>query len=268
MSLRPASPNHRQGLSLTELLVSSAVMGIICLSFGTLAVSVQMANEYAVEKNLVGQHSRAILQRIERHIRTAHANEAFPGVHVISYTDSGYEFPQSIAIWTPTDHASASAYPTIGELTLIVSDPDAPNRLLEVSMESTTAAPSLNSTSSWQSLITSLLSSNTAEIIEISDLVRVGKISDSDSQYYSTLRFDVRVSPSDDELTDARAETTEWESLAWSNSIYSSTTGLRQSWVAFEFQLVATDSMEDHGNLRDAAVPYFGSSALYFQVTK
>jgi len=265
---QPADLRHRQGLSLTELLVSSAVMGIICLSFGTLAMSVQMANEYAHEKNMVGQHSHAILQRIERTIRTAHANEAFPGIHVISYTKNGYDFPQSIAIWTPADRTTAGDYPTLGELTFFISDPDAPNRLLEVTASTSVAAPDLTDTAEWQEVVDRMLDSDSTEIAEISDLVRVGKVNNTDSEYYSTLRFEPRYSPTDAELADARAETTDWEALSWSNSVYSASTGLRQTWVSFEFQLVSTDSMENHADMQESAVPFFGSSALYYQVTK
>lgn len=250
---------------MAEMLVASAVMGIICLSFGSLAMSVEMANEYSQEKNLIGQHARVILQRVQRTMQQAYATEGFPGNRPISYYASSYDFPQAVAIWSPTTTA-ASDYPQIGELVLFAIDPDSPNRLLEIRCSSiTTAAPDWADESSWQSLITQLIKRTDSEVVEISDLVRAGQIG---TDYRSTLRFETRIVPNDTEIAAARAGTSSWESLPWATSIYSSKSGLRQVWCHFEFQLVPSSDYTEHGDLQEQAVPFFGSSAIYYQVTK
>ncbi|QDU75073.1 hypothetical protein Pan97_20940 [Bremerella volcania] len=257
--------NPKRGLSLAELLVASAVMGIICLSFGTLAMSVQMANEYSQEKNLVGQHARVILQRVERTMQGAHATDSFPGILPITYYYSSYDFPQAIAVWDP-DGSPMANYPQVDELVIFAVDPDNPNRFLEIRNESdTSTAPGLTDETAWRTLIANLIDSSDSEIVEISDLIRAGK---AGANYYSTLRFQTRVVPSDAEIAAARAGSVDWEDLNWATSIYSSKAGVRQVWCHFEWQLVPSSNIDEHGRLQEQAVPFFGSSAIYYQVTK
>lgn len=255
----------KRGLSLAELLVASAVMGIICLSFGTLAMSVQMANEYSQEKNLVGQHARVILQRVERTMQGAHATESFPGILPIAYYYSTYDFPQAIAVWAPAGTPMAS-YPQVNELVIFAVDPDNPNRFLEVRNENdTSSAPGLTDESAWRTLVANLITNSDSNVVEISDLVRAGK---AGSNYYSTLRFQTRVVPTDADIASARAGSTDWEDLNWATSIYSSKAGIRQVWCHFEWQLVPSSNIDEHSRLGEQAVPFFGSSAIYYQVTK
>ncbi|MBA2114969.1 hypothetical protein [Bremerella alba] len=257
--------NSKRGLSLAELLVASAVMGIICLSFGTLAMSVQMANEYSQEKNLIGQHARVILQRVERTMQVAHATEAFPGILPITYYYSSYDFPQAIAVWEP-DGTPLATYPRVDELVVFAVDPDNANRFLEIRNASDTrTAPGLSDEASWRTLVADLIDSSDSDIIEISELVRAGK---AGSNYYSTLRFQTRVVPSDADIAAARAGSVDWEDLNWATSIYSSKAGIRQVWCHFEWQLVPSTSIDEHSGLREQSVPFFGSSAIYYQVTK
>jgi len=257
--------NSKRGLSLAELLVASAVMGIICLSFGTLAMSVQMANEYSQEKNLMGQHARVILQRVQRAMQESHATESFPGILPISYYYASYDFPQAIAVWDPTGVALGS-YPRVDELVIFAADPDQPNQLLEIRNPSDTrAAPGLTDESAWRTLVADLIDSSSSEIVEISDLIRAGK---AGSNEYSTLRFETRMVPSDAEIAAARAGTVDWEDLNWATSIYSSQAGIRQVWCHFQWQLVPSSEISEHGRLQEQAVPFFGSSAIYYQVTK
>lgn len=257
--------NPKRGLSLAELLVASAVMGIICVSFGTLAMSVQMANEYSQEKNLVGQHARVILQRIERTLQSAHATESFPGMVPITYYYSNFDFPQAIAVWDPAGEA-LTAYPRIDELVVFAIDPTNPNQLLEIRNQlDTRNAPALTDEAGWRTLVTDLIQSPESEIVEISDLVRAGQ---AGSNYYSTLRFQTRIVPSDAEIAAARGGSANWKDLNWATSIYSSKAGIRQVWCHFEWQLVPSSDIGQHSGLREQAVPFFGSSAIYYQVTQ
>lgn len=256
------------GLTLVELLVSTAVMGIICLGFGSLALSVQMANQHTIEKNQIGQHARVILQRVERALSTAHATEAFPGVHVIEYHSGGYTFPQAVAIWSPRGTPQGD-YPQVGELVLFASDPQSPNRLLEIRSDTDTRpAPARDSNSSWQTLVTELIASSRTEVVEVSNLVRAGSAGGSTATYNSTLSFQVRVLPTDEQLAAARADSIAWNQLRWANSIHGSQTGLRQVWCAFQFQLVASKDIQQHAAMGPQAVPFFGSSAIYYQVSR
>lgn len=257
--------HSKRGLSLAELLVASAVMGIICLSFGTLAMSVQMANEYSQEKNLIGQHARIILQRIERTVQGAHATESFPGIVPITYYYSNYDFPQAIAVWDP-EGTPMGSYPQVNELVIFAVDPDDPSQLLEIRSESdSSTAPGLTDETDWRTLVDTLIDSSDSDIVEISDMVRAGK---AGANYYSTLRFTTRVVPTNADIAAARAGSIDWEDLNWATSIYSSKAGVRQVWCHFEWQLVPSSNVDQHSRLREQSVPFFGSSAIYYQVTK
>src|SRR5690606_30619336 len=141
--------------------------------------------------------------------------------------------------------------------------------LLEIRYESDTrTAPALTAESSWRTLVQELIDSNQAKVVEISNLVRAGKANPADSSYQSTLRFQTRLLPSDAELALGRNVAGAWPSLRWANSIHGSSTGLRQSWCHFEFQLVPSSELARHGSLQSQAVPFFGSSAIYYQVTR
>ncbi|PQO34224.1 hypothetical protein DTL21_11870 [Bremerella cremea] len=256
---------RKTGLTLAELLVASAVMGILCVGFGTLAVSVQMANAYAQEKNQIGQHARVVLLRIEQAIHQAHATEAFPGLTTIDYFSGTYDFPQAIAIWTPSIEPT-NTYPLVNQLTIFACDPDSPNRLLEITNDSdASAAPALASSSAWRTLVRTLIADPNSDVVEITDLMRAGKLG---ANYYGTLRFQTRITPTDDAIVDARSGNVDWESLNWATSIYSSQSGLRQVWCRFEFQLVPDSNVELHDTLQDRADPFFGSSAIYYQITE
>lgn len=256
---------RKDGLTLAELLVASAVMGIICLGFGTLAMSVQMANAYAQEKNQIGQHARVILLHIERKVQDAYATESFPGCVPISYVDGSYDFPQALAVWTPVAEP-ANDYPTVDQLTLFACDPSAPNRLVQITnSHDASVAPALNNPSAWRTLVTNLIAASDSDVAEISDQLRAGMIG---SRYYSTLRFQTRITPDATEIANARNGTVAWEELNWPTSIYSSDSGLRQVWCHFEFQLVPSTNVALHGSLGDQSVPFFGSSALYYQVSR
>jgi len=267
---RPTSSKRRQtGLSLAELLVATMIMGLISASFGALAMSIQMANEHATSKNRMGQSARIILGRVERTIGSAHANESFPGVRVVTYSKSTYDFPQVLAVWVPPASGPAGSYPQVDELVFFAANPDSPNRLLEIHpVNDSSAAPAFDSDNLWRTLLTQVLEDNETEVIPLFDQLRVGKVSSSDSDTFSTLRFDVRVRPNDDQLASARAGDTNWTDLPWTNSINGNSTGLRQVWVSFSYQIVPSDDVDEHDAMQDQSVPFFGSSAIYYQVSK
>ena len=252
------------------MMVSIAIMGIMAAALSTLGATVQMANQYATEQGVSTQHARVLIERIQRNIAKAHANETFPGVVVIPYTSGGKSFPQALVIWEPeSEAASPDGSPTLGELIIYASDPASPNRLLEITFrESTAAVPGASAYGDWRIYIQGLIDSEKSRVTEITNLIRVGKNLDSDRTEYSTLRFDIRHSPSDSEFTDYDSANLRWDELSWALGISGSNSGLRQTWCRFEFQIMPTSDTSQHRELSAQAVPYFGSAAIYYQVDK
>jgi hypothetical protein len=82
------------------------------------------------------------------------------------------------------------------------------------------------------------------------------------------LRFAQRVLPSADDWTaylNASDEAGMWAALPWAQSIYGTRTGLRQSWVRFELQLLPGEVVA-HDAAALPAAPFFGSAALYYEM--
>ena len=80
---------QRRGLTLVELMMVTAVMAILATTLAALATTVQVANQQQMGRGLAIQHGRVAIERIERAIQGATANEQFPGFIVISETIDG-----------------------------------------------------------------------------------------------------------------------------------------------------------------------------------
>ena len=252
-------------------MVAIAIMGIMAAALSTLGATVQMANQYATEQGISTQHARVLIERVQRNLSRAHANESFPGFVAIPYTKGGVTYPQALVIWEPTDEASdPDGSPILGELVIYACDPDSPNRLLEITYrDSSATVPEATESSDWRTLIQNLIDSENTTVTELTDLLRAAKPNyGTNTSYYSTLRFETRYTPSDQELSDYASSSANWEDLSWALGISGSNSGLRQSWCRFEFQVMPTSDTSKYSELSDQAIPYFGSAAIYYQVDK
>lgn len=255
-------------MTLAEMLVATAIMGMMAAALSTIALAVQMAHEYAAEQGVMAQHARVIIDRIQRSFSTATASESFPGAQVVTYYDSTYPFPQAIAIWSPTATAAdPDGLPQVGEIKFFAADPDAPNRLLEFQATGDTrTAPTSNA--AWQTLIDELIADENVEKVELTDQLAAPKLVSGAVKSYSTLRFEMRVRPDAAEMADMRGGTKTWETLRWPQRAYGLTSGTRQSWLAFQFQIAPDATAAQESSVDPEAAPFFGSAAIFYLLEK
>jgi len=252
---------------LAELLMTVVIMSILALSLGLLASAVQQNCEHTFGSSAALQHARVALGRIEHHISTASASADFPGFAVFSEVESGDNFPETLVVWHPDGApADAGGLPRFSELVIYAPNPAAPNELLEITVPGdnrTTPHPS--QTATWDTELDAIKAGNTAEKVVLLDMLHVAAVT-SGSAEHGCVRFIQRLLPSADDWDDYQSSTTAWESLPWVQDIYGSQTGLRQSWCRIELQLEANEPGTSLGS--GNVVPFFGSAALYYQLTK
>jgi hypothetical protein len=154
------------------------------------------------------------------------------------------------------------------ELTIFTFNPSAPNVLLEVTLPNDgRSAPALSSSSSWATEVSNALSSNSAVKVQLSDLLRTGDAGSTGTQMRGVIRFETRLKPSAAEWTSYKAGTTNWANLSWAQSIYGSSTGLRQAWCSYELQFVPRGKTRSGTDSAALALPAFGSTAIYHTLT-
>src|SRR4051812_23046281 len=102
---RPHRRKLRAGMSLAELTLSMAIMTMVAATVGTMGLAVQSATTYARGQSNAVQHGRVVLDRLDNTFRGATVSESFPGFTVVSWVDSGNNFPDTLVIWKPTGTA-------------------------------------------------------------------------------------------------------------------------------------------------------------------
>jgi hypothetical protein len=248
-------------------------MSIVALAMAALATAVRSTRSYAEGQGTAAQHARVVLARIRNTVEEAAASADFPGMAVLSSQVGSFSFPDTLVVWKPTGNPVNPAGPPLyNELVIYCPDPAAPNRLLEITAPTDTrTTPALTDTAAWQSNINAIKTSNAAVKTILTDMLRVadagsGTSGTGSSQLRAALRFSVVIRPSQADWTNYKNGTTAWSALNWVQGINGSQAGLRQAWCRTELQLVSTPTTTATANTE--AMPFFGSAALYYELTK
>jgi prepilin-type N-terminal cleavage/methylation domain-containing protein len=261
------SPTLRTGLTLIELLISVAIIAALAAALGALASAVQQGSEYSNGYGLTTQHARVALDRIHSQAAEAQTSPLFPGMLVVDTTVSGWRFPDTLVLWLPTGvPVDPEGLPRINELTVILPNPASSNELLELRNPTlTTAVPVTSDTAAWQSLVATLLASNTSETVLLTDLVRGASASNIPRR--ACVRFEIEMNPSEAEWTSFQAGGLPWAEIAFAQDIRGTQTGLRQVWLRSEIQLTPPAASANPSQTLSAA-PYFGSTGLMYELSK
>jgi prepilin-type N-terminal cleavage/methylation domain-containing protein len=257
----------RRGLTLTELMISIAVMGMIAVALGAFAMAVEQANEYTKGHGQATQNARVVLQRIRHHIESANATADYPGFVVFNDKVSGFEFPSVLVIWHPDgEPANPDGPPLYSELVIYCPSPIEPHKLLEVTFpNNNNATPPFASISSWKSRLAFLRAYATARRVELLTSLRTETVA-ANGRKLGCVRFQRRLLPSIEDWADYQDGTTNWEDLPWALGIYGSNSGLRQAWCQIELQLTSEEDAENSDG--GTPVPFFGSAALNYELRK
>jgi hypothetical protein len=275
-SSRDARPTRRRaGLTLTELLVATTIMIMIAGAMGTLTMTVHSTNNHCRGQALAAQHGRVALQRIEQAIAKSFANERFPGFIVLPERAGSFDLPDTLVVWIPVPPPAESqrhaAIPMIADLKIFAPDPTGPHRLLEITApQESGAAPALNQTSEWKTLVDRLKTSGTTQRVVLTDRLRSVPLSGSiDSEaspadLRGALRFRVLMKPDAAEWAEYRNNNRAWDALNWPLNSYRSTSGTRRVVCQTELQIVPGDM----DAAPSTAVPLFGSVSISYELTK
>lgn len=255
---------NRCGLTLVELLMTIAVIGLIGVALAAFATAVEQGSRYTDGHGAATQSARVALQRIRHHVETATATADFPGFAVFGQTVGSWEFPDALVVWHPdAAPANADGPPLFSELVIFCPSPVAPNELLEITIPSyQVATPPLSSTASWLTALDTIKTSNAARRVTLLENLRTARASDY-LRPRGCVRFAQRVLPSAADWNGYLAGSTNWDDLPWAIGIHGSQTGMRQAWCRIELQLDADPSPSG-----ESPVPYFGSAALNYQLRK
>ena len=259
----------RKALTIIELSLSMAVLSMVAAAVAALATGVRQGSEFARNSAMVTQHARVTADRISRCIESAWATETDPGAVVVHETLGGEAVPIALVVWRPTSGkpVNENGPPLVRELAIFTPDTADPRRLLEVRAPSNSSTVSLESldSASGRALISSILSSASSQKILLTELLRTTAVSGSSARR-GVVWFVRRVLPSSADLVAARTGSKNWVDLPWPQGIYTSTTGVRQTWIRFELQLTPPGTTT--ANMASQAVPFFGSGAIYYEVRR
>jgi len=261
----------RRGLTLVELMIASGLLGMLSLSLAALAHTVETGNRHGYAKTTALQHGRVAIARLERAIRAAHATTEFPGFWVLDDVRGAYRFPEVLVVWRPAaPPPDPSARPKVSELVLFAPDPEAPNRLLEITSPSDQrTAPDLADRAAWDSLISEMRDDSSARQVTLTEHLRTAIVGINGlNETRAAVWFYVRHLPSAADLGRHAAGEIAWSDLPWVRDIATNDTGLRQSWCAIELHMQppASQSRSDASGLN--VLPMFGSAAVEYSVRK
>jgi type II secretory pathway pseudopilin PulG len=266
----------QHAVTMLELLLAITIMTMLAAALGGMASGVYRTNEYSEGYGLATQHARVALERIRRAVSEASANELFPGAIVLSDTVGGYDFPDTLVVWNPTsDPLDENAGPRMNEIIVFCTNPSAPNELWEITQPTSTATvPTATDIAGWKTAVSGLKNSSTANKVVVTDLLRIAEVSEvaanTTGRRRGCLRFERRVLPSEADWTAYLAASNEaatWTALPWAQTIYGTKTGLRQTWVRIEMQLMPGVVVAHDVDAMPAA-PFFGSAALYYEMDR
>jgi prepilin-type N-terminal cleavage/methylation domain-containing protein len=272
LHLKTSGIASRRGLTLAELLIAMAVMGLVAAGMASLALTVGSASDVSHSQWLVTQHARVTIQRIERTVAGAYATSQFPGFIVVSQTRGTSSFPDALVVWKPEgDPANPDGLPLFSELVIFTPDHDDPTQLLEIQLPlDTRTVPSVDDASTWRVEIDDAKSDLTGiDVVRLTNMLRAETLPEySSSSPIGAIRFEVVVRPSMDEWDNYVAGSTTWENLPWAQDIHGSSTGLRHAWCRFELQLQDHEASATGGASPDTVYPFFGSAAIFTELKK
>ncbi len=241
--------SKRRALSLVEFAVASAIMGLIAVAVGTVAMAVQRLSSASNGVVETVQHARAVQEYFTRAVTRAHASLEFPGVVVWSEPIGGNVFPETLIVWAPeTVAVHPEGLPLFSELLVFCAHPNRRNELIVIAnRQDTRVVPALEDVAGWQAEIQAFKTDNANQAIVLTSLLRVvqwegsGGLT-SEERRRPAIRFLVEQRPSRFEFSDLEAGTLQWGDLSWPLGIYNSQTGTVRIRCNIEFQLTVPRS--------------------------
>jgi len=266
---RHTNRTARRGLSFLELLVAVTILVMLAGTLAALGEAVQQGFEYCEGYGEATQHARVVLERIERTVAEATANERFPGFLVVSDQVGAWELPEVLVVWHPDGPpADPEGLPRFNELVIYCPDWYLPNQLVEITVPGDTrTVPDPSDLASWRSELAAIRKARNRRAVVLTSLLRTAVIPEAGNESMrGAVRFVGRLRPSETEWEEYQAGVRDWEDLSWVQWLYGPQTGLRQAWVRIEIQLMPGQTWVANDPARYQPLPFFGSAAVYYQL--
>jgi hypothetical protein len=265
---------HRRGLTLLELLISTAMMLMLAGVLGGLAAAVQTSSDYSQGHGSATQQARVALERITRNVRQATAVGTHPGLAVVARQVNGWRFPETLIVWRPAGlPVNASGPPLVRELVFYCTDPEHPEQLLEVTAPQDQRALPLDAPleqSPWREMIEAIKTDSGSRRVVLTNLLRTASAASNSnarpSDLLGAVRFEREMRPSAAEWSQYRAGTRTWDQLSWAQGIGGRQTGLRQAWLRIELQLDPVPTAADEA--KRPSLTFLGSAALFYELER
>jgi hypothetical protein len=252
------------------MLLVSIILAMVAAGLAALATAVQVSSEHHRSLGRALQHGRVAIERIQRTLNEATANEFFPGFFVVRNGSDRGEFPDAFVVWHPEGPPSNPAgMPLMRELVVYTPGVTQPNELLELTTPSDDRqAPPTSDLASWKREVDGMTASRTTRRVVLTNLLRVAVpagASIADRRPRGAVRFSVRLRPAETEWTEFLAGQRSWEAISWAQGLTGPNRGLRQAWCRMELHLRAGPP---DGDTNASVVPVFGSGAVYFPLLR
>lgn len=276
-TLRISSLPRRAGITFAEMMIATAITSIIAVTVSGLATSVQSGTDYHRKVGTATQHARVVLDRLQRTMRSAYANERFPGFLSVSTTVGSNTYPDAVVVWTPANgtptNTSSTGLPLYKELTVFCPSASNPSTLVEITRPNdATLAPDPSSTSSWTTALNTFRNSNDSTVRSLTSMLRTA--SAATNQTRGCVRFEVQSRPSKAQLdayrnlSSTNRTYTNWRNVEWPQDFYTRNSGTRQAWCRIELQLMPDTNWTTIDPAGNTAIPFFGSATLYYEIPR
>jgi hypothetical protein len=242
------------------------VLSLIAVGLASFARTVEIGTDYGYGRGTAAQHARVVRERIGRAVNQAHATENDPGFAILAETHGLYRFADTLVVWN--SDANSDNLPQIQELTVFTPNSQAPNELIELTLPGDGRTVVFNNSSGLKALVDGLRGDANRRQVVLTNLLRTVEIPEDSGRPHAGVVFSGMSRPSAAELASFRGGSTAWENLPWAQGVYGAKAGLRQGLVRFEFQLIPGEGPADAVRQVDETLPFFGSAAVYYEITR
>lgn len=266
----------RRGFTLVELLMGMTITAMLAVVLGGLINAVQTASDYTKGLETANTQGRVAIDRVKYMVSQAGIYQlpgqpTRHGIEVVNHKISVINFPDVLVVWSGgrgggmADAGVLNRFPLISELVIFAADPADAERLVEITIPRDSSEIDFDD-SDFDRDVLALIDSSDAEMVLLCDRIRTTGISRwrKKRPELPNVRFELSVTPSDDDIAATVPGSDEWNELMWAQGIVSSDSGMRQVTLRTEFQVQPNENIPGDTYLSSIATPYFGSASYRY----
>ncbi len=268
--------NPRRGFTLVELMMGMTITAMLAVVLGGLINAVQTASDHTKGQQTANTQGRVAIERVKYMVSQAGVYQLSGqptrhGIEVVNHNISVIDFPDVLVVWSGgrgggmVEAGVLNRLPQVNELVIFAADPTDPERLVEITIPSDSSGIDFDDSDFSDDILT-LISSIDAEMVLLCDRIRATRFSKWRARLpdLANIRFELSVTPSDDEIAAAVPGSDDWNGLMWAQGIVSGDSGMRQVTLRTEFQVQPNENIPADTYLSSIAIPNFGSASYRY----